>query len=101
MDDSLSLNNSLFGDHLSKRAWSKDTTDTQNYASYVYLDLYMYLEINSERTLKTNLFDKCDNDFTFLTVNFPLIGSNIPAVTAYGVYNSQLHPLTAKLALLY
>jgi len=77
----------------------KDTTDTQQSASY--LDLYMYLEINNERTLKTNLFDKCDNDFTFLTVNFPLIGSNIPAVTAYGVYNSQLHPLTAKLALLY
>ena len=65
----------------------KDTTDTHKSASS--LDLYMYLEINNERTLKTKLFDKCDDDFTFLIVNFPLIGSNIPAASGYEVYNSQ------------
>jgi hypothetical protein len=63
----------------------KDTTDTDRSASY--LDLH--LEIDSERRLRTKLYNKRD-DFNFPIVNFPFICSNIPAAPAYGVYISQL-----------
>jgi hypothetical protein len=63
----------------------KDTTDTDTSASY--LDLH--LEIDSDGRLRTKLYDKRD-DFNFPIVNFPFIGSNIPAAPAYGVYISQL-----------
>ena len=56
----------------------KDTTDT--YRSASYLDLH--LEIDSERRLRTKLYDKRD-DF-----NFPIV--NFPAAPAYGIYISQL-----------
>jgi len=52
-----------------------------------YLDLH--LEIDNGGRLKTKLYDKRDY-LTFPTVNFPLIGSNIPASPAYAVYISQL-----------
>ena len=39
--------------------------------------------------LKTKLYDKKD-DFSFSTVNFPFLSSNIQAAPAYGVYISQL-----------
>ena len=45
-----------------------DTTDTDSSASY--LDLH--LEIDSERRLRTKLYDKRD-DFNFPIVNFPFI----------------------------
>jgi hypothetical protein len=63
----------------------KDNTDTDRSASY--LDLH--LEIDSEKWLRTKLYDKRD-DFNFPIVNFPFICSNIPAATAYEVYISQL-----------
>ena len=63
----------------------KDTTDTDRSASY--LDLL--LDIDSGCWLRTKLYDKGD-DFNFPIVNFPFIGSNIPAAPAYGVYISQL-----------
>jgi hypothetical protein len=52
-----------------------------------YLDLH--LEIDSEGRLRAKLYDKID-DFNFPIVNFPFICSNIPAATAFGVYNSQM-----------
>ena len=52
-----------------------------------YLDLH--LEIDSERRLRTKLYDKKDY-FNFPIVNFPFICSNIPASPVYGVYISQL-----------
>ena len=52
-----------------------------------YLDLH--LEIDSERRLRTKLYDKRD-DFNFIIVNLPFICSNIPAAPAYGVYISHL-----------
>ena len=63
----------------------KDTTDTDRSASY--LDLH--LEIDSERRVRTKLYDKRDG-LNFLIVNFPFICINIPASPAYGVYISQL-----------
>ena len=63
----------------------KVTTYTDRSASY--LDLL--LEIDSDGRLRillrTTLYDKRD-DFNFPLVNFPYIGSNIPAAPAYGVY---------------
>ena len=63
----------------------KNTNYTDRSASY--LDLH--LEIDSERRLRTKLYDKRD-DFKLPIVNFPFICNNIPAAPAYGVYISQL-----------
>jgi hypothetical protein len=63
----------------------KYTTDTDRYASF----LDIHLQIDSERRLRTKLYDKKDH-FNFPIVNFPFICSNIPAAPAYGVYISQL-----------
>ena len=63
----------------------KDTTDTDGFASY--LDLH--IEIESERRLRTKLYDKRD-DFNFTIVNFPFICNNIPATPAYELCISQL-----------
>ena len=82
IDDALSLNNSNFGDFVDRiypiGLGIKDTTYTDMSASY--LDLV----IDSERRLRTKLYDKRD-DFNVSIVNFPFICSNIPAVPAYGV----------------
>ena len=59
----------------------KDRTFTDRFASYIYL----HLDIDSERRLRTKLFDKID-DFNFPIVNFPFRCSNNPAAPAYGVY---------------
>jgi len=87
IDDVLSLNNSWFGDFVDRiypiELEVKDTTDTDRSASY--LDLH--LEIDSERRLRTKLYDKRD-DFKLPIVNFPFICNNIPAAPAYGVYIS-------------
>jgi hypothetical protein len=86
---SLSLHNSRFGDFVDRiypvEFEIKETTDTDTSASYIGL----HLEIDSERRLRTKLYDKRD-DFNFPIVNFPFLCSNIPAVPAYGVYISQL-----------
>ena len=52
-----------------------------------YLD--SYLNIDSDRRLRTKLFDQ-RYYFNFLIVNFPFICRNIPEAHAYGVYISQL-----------
>jgi hypothetical protein len=62
----------------------KDTTYTDRSASY----LDIHLEIESERRLRTKLYDKRD-DFNFLIVNFPFVCSNILSAPAYGVYISR------------
>jgi hypothetical protein len=89
IDDVLTLNNSRFCDYLHRifpnELEIKETTDTQKYASYRDL----HLDIDSGGRYKTKLYDKRD-DFTFPSVNFPFIISNIPASPAYGVYISQL-----------
>ena len=89
IDDVLSLNNFRLGDFVDRiyliELEIKDTTDTDRPASY--LDLH--LEMDSERWLRTKLYNKRD-DFNFPIVNFPFICSNIPAAPAYGVYISQL-----------
>jgi len=87
IDDVLSRNNSRFRDYLHRiypnELEVEDTTDTQNYVSY--LDLY--LEIDIEGRLKIKLYDK---RLTFPLVNFPFISNTIPALLAYGVYISHL-----------
>ena len=89
IDDVFSLNNSRFGDFVDRiypiELERNDTTDTDRSASY--LDLL--LDIDSGCWLRTKLYDKGD-DFNFPIVNFPFIGSNIPAVPVYGVYISLL-----------
>jgi len=64
---------------------AKDTTDTQKSTSYLDLQI----EIDNGGRLKTKLYDKWD-DLTFPIINFPFIGSYIPASPAYGVNISQL-----------
>ena len=71
--------------HLSHWDNIKDTTNTDT--STLYFDLH--LKIDSERRLRTRLYDIRD-DFNFPIVNFPFMCSNIPASPAYGVYISQL-----------
>ena len=84
IDDVLSLNNSRYGDFVDRiypiELEIKDTTNTNTSASY--LDLH--LGIDSERRLRTKLYDKRDN-FNFPIMNFPFICSNIPAAPVYGV----------------
>ena len=86
--DVLSLNNSRFSDFVdcmySIELEIKDTTDTDRSVSH--LDLY--IEIASERRIRTRLYDKRD-DFNFPIVNFSFKCSKIPAASAYGVYISQ------------
>ncbi len=55
----------------------KDTTNTDRSASYINLRL----EIDSERRLRTRLYDKRD-DFNFAIVNFQFMRSTIPAARA-------------------
>ena len=89
IDDVLSLNNSGFGDFIDCiypiELDIKDTTDTDTSASYIDL----HLEIDREGRLRTQLYDK-RNDFNFLIVNFPIICSNIPVASTYGVNSSKL-----------
>jgi hypothetical protein len=63
----------------------KDTTESDKSASY--LDILLNIDPNGRFT--TTLYDKRDG-FDFATVNFPLICSDIPLSSAYGVYFSQL-----------
>ena len=89
MYDVLPLNNSRLGDfvdHIYPIGLEiKNTTETDRLA--LYLDLH--LVIDSEEWLRTKHYDKRD-DFNFLIVNFQFICSNIPAASAYEVFNSQL-----------
>lgn len=62
-----------------------EVKDTQKYASY----LELHFEIDNGGSLKTNLYDKCD-DITIPIVNFPLISSNILESSACGVCISHL-----------
>ncbi|WP_435329591.1 hypothetical protein, partial [Klebsiella pneumoniae] len=84
-DDVLSLNNPKFSDYLEviypNELEIKDTTESFNSASYLYLQL----EFDSQEKLNLKLYDKRD-DFNFSIVNFPFLSSNIPASPAYGVY---------------
>ena len=87
IDDVLSLKNTKFAEYLEfiyPRELVKETTETA--ASSSYLDCYLYIESGK---LTTRLYDKRDG-FNFPIVNFPLLSSNIPSATAYGVYVSQL-----------
>ena len=52
-----------------------------------YLDLL--LSIESDGQLRTSLYDKHD-DFNFHITNFPFLSSNIPSLSAYVVFISQL-----------
>jgi hypothetical protein len=83
IDDVLSLNNSRYGDFVDRiypiELEIKDTTNTDTSASY--LDLH--LGIDSERRLRTKLYDNRDN-FNFPIMNFPFICSNIPAAPRGG-----------------
>ena len=89
IDDVLSLNNKTFHEYLDfiypEELQIKDTTDANNFATY--LDLH--LEFDNKQQLFTKLYDKRD-DFNFAIVNFPYISSNIPEAPAYGVFVSQL-----------
>jgi hypothetical protein len=89
IDDVLSLNNTRFGDFVDRiypiELEIKDITDTDRYAS----QLDIHIEIESERRLRTKLYDKRD-DFNFPIVNFLFMCSNIRAAPAYRVYISQL-----------
>ena len=62
----------------------KDTTDSNNSASY--LDLL--LSIRRDDQLRTSLYDKRD-DFNFHITNFPFLSSNIPSLPVYGVFISR------------
>ena len=47
------------------------------------------IDLGNNNRLNTKLYDKRD-DFSFHTVNFPFLSSNIPSGPSYGVYISQL-----------
>ena len=79
INDALSLRNSRLGEYL-HHIYPND-----RFSSYVD----HHIIIDNRGRLKTKLYDKRD-DFTFPTVIFPFIGSNIPASPAYGIDISQL-----------
>jgi hypothetical protein len=89
IDDGLSHNNSRFCDYVDRiypiELEIEDTTSTSMCTSY----LDMHIETDSYGLLRTKLYDEKD-DFNVPIVNFPLIGSNIPAAPAYAVYLSHL-----------
>jgi hypothetical protein len=51
--------------------------------------VYQVKRISNRGRIKTRLYDKQDV-FNFPIVNFPFLGTNIPASPAYGIYMSQL-----------
>ena len=53
----------------------------------------LLLNIDTDGRINTKINDKCD-DFRFPIVNFPFLGSNIPATPEYGVFVSQLLYIT-------
>ena len=63
-----------------------DNTDADNISAS---SLDMHLEIENEGRLRAKLYDKRE-DFNFVCVNLPFIGSNIPAAPAYGSHISHL-----------
>jgi hypothetical protein len=85
IDDVLSLNNSRFGDYL-HRFYTNG------------LRILLMLKVcfspwpshwnRQRRKIIKKIYDKRD-DFTFPIVNIPVISSNIPESSAYGVYISQ------------
>ena len=90
IDDVLSLKYNVcrvFGEFIYQREFEiKETTEAATFASYRYLNCYLYID-NGKRA--TKLYDKWD-DFNFPIVNFPLLSSNTLSASAYGVYVSQL-----------
>ena len=93
IDDVLSLSNSRFGDFVDRiytiELEKLDATDSYIDTDMSASDLDLHLEIDSERRLRTKLYDNRD-DFNFRIVNFPFICSNFPAAPAYVVYLSQM-----------
>ena len=89
IDDVLSINKPKFGDYIDYiypvELEIKNTTDADRQASYLDLDL----SYDRDKRLQVKLYDKRD-DFSFNTVNFPFLSSNIPQSPAYGVYVTQL-----------
>jgi hypothetical protein len=87
--DVLSINNHNFLNYIHliypDELEINDTTESDKSPSY----LDILLNIDSNGTLTTSLYDTCD-DFDFAIVNFPFLCSNIPLSPAYGVYISQL-----------
>ena len=63
----------------------KDTTESSNSASYLYL--LPLIERDSQQP--TSLNDKSD-DFNFHITNFPFLSGNFPSSPAYGVFILQL-----------
>ena len=51
-----------------------------------FLDLHLYI---SDGFVKTKIYDKRDN-FDFDIVDFPFLDGDVPRLTSYGVYISQL-----------
>ena len=89
IDDLISFNNTRFKEFISdiypKELTISETTESTSIASYLVL-----LFIRDKSSNITNkLYDKRDA-FGFHIVNFPFMSSNIPSVSAYGVYASQL-----------
>ena len=91
IDDVLSINNNDFHSYVDSiypgELEIKDITEFSMSASY--LDIFLNIDIDINGKLTTQLYDKRD-DFSFSTVNFPYLCSNIPSSPAYGVYVSQL-----------
>ena len=84
----LSINNTKFGNYIvdiyPAELEIKDTTDADDRASYLDLDL----SYDRVKRLQVKLYDKRD-DFNFDIVNFPFLSSYVPQSPAYGVYVSQ------------
>ena len=102
IDDLISFNNKRFKKFISdiypKELTISETTESTSIASY--LDL-LFIQDKSNN-IKTKLYDKRDT-FGFHIVNFPLMSSNIPSASAYGVYASQLirMPVVAQIIVLF
>ena len=90
LDDILNINNVYF-DNMASQIYPSElqlhkanTSDTKA----AFLDLHLSI---SNDIISTKIYDKRD-DFDFEIVNFPFSDGDVPLITSYGVYISQLIP---------
>ena len=88
LDDLLNIDNNFF-DSMVNRIYPSELQLNKANGSDTeapFLDLHLSI---SDGFVKTKIYDKRD-DFDFDFVNFPFLDGDVPRLTSYGVYISQL-----------
>ena len=88
LDDLLNIDNNFFDSMVNRIYHSELQLNKANVSDTdaSFLDLHLSI---SDGFVKTKIYDKRD-DFDFDIVNFPFLEGDVPRLTSYGVYISQL-----------